>query len=196
MSPVPDSNTSLDKNLLDAAREEENRQFIGAWLGWRGQGRLLPRRSDIDLNDIKHLLGRVILLELRGDDEILVRVAGSQLREHSHFEATGKNMRDLTPSDQWPVRRWRISMVAAQPCGARQVNLNSWTSTGQANIFETVTLPIEADDPAKPGLVLSNVALQGATSDPPAKDRPQVALMPSEFRFLDLGAGIPDRIIP
>ena len=191
---MPELNTFADKCLLDAAQEEANRQFIAAWLAWRGHGRLLPKRSDIDLDNIKHLLGRVILLELRGEDDILVRVAGSQLREHGGFEATGKNMRDLTPPNQWPIRRWRISMVAAQPCGARQVNLDNWTSTGQANIFETVTLPIEADDPAKPRLVLSNVAFQGGISQLPTIGRPQVALMPSEFRFLNLGAGIPDRI--
>jgi hypothetical protein len=94
------------------------------------------------------------------------------------------------------VRCWRMTTAAALPCGARMVNLDSRTLSGQAVTFETVTLPIEPDEAEKPRLLMSNVAILSGTYEPPAKDRPQLARLPEEFRFLDLGAGVPNRIEP
>ena len=185
----------IDQAMLDAAQDETNRRFIAAWQSWRGSQCLLPKRSAVELGDVKQLLGRVILFELISDDEILVKVAGSQLRDHGNFEATGRNLRDLTPAEQWPVRRWRMA-AAGLPCGARMVNITSRTLSGAGIAFETVTLPIEPDEPEKPRLLMSNVAVLGGAYDPPAKDRPPLAWLPDEFRFLDLGAGIPNRTEP
>lgn len=186
----------LDQKLLAAAQEEGNRQFIAAWQGWRGAGLLVPKRSAVELGDIKQLLGRVILFELVSDDEIRIRVAGSQLREHHNVEATGKNLRDLTPAEQWPLRRWRTRAAAMRPCGARMINIGTRKPGGEGAAFETVTLPLEPDDARKPRLLMSNVALVSGKYAPPAKSRPEEALLPIEFSFLDLGAGIPERIDP
>lgn len=202
--PTPISSTTLVKAegeirahlLLDAVRDEGNRHFIAAWQRWCGPGRLLPKRSEVELGDIKELLGHVVLLELISEENVQIKVAGSQLREHSGFETTGKNFRDLTPIDQWPLRRWRMNQVATVPCGARQVNINRWTRDGRSVALETVTLPLEPDDPAKPRMLISNVAALSGVYDAPAKDRPRLASMPDEFRFLDLAAGIPRRITP
>jgi hypothetical protein len=185
----------LEEVLLAAAHDQANRCFMSAWLGWR-QGRLLPKRSAIELGDIKELLGRVILFELISPDEVLVKVAGSQLRDHIDFEATGRNLRDFTPTDQWPVRRWRINMLSTQPCGARMINVDTRTSSGQGVAFETVTLPVEPDEPEKPRLVMSHVAVLGNVYDPPAKDRPRLVWLPENFHFLDIGASVPAHTKP
>lgn len=155
-----------------------------------------PKRSSIELGDIKALLGHIVLFELIGEDEVLIKVAGSQLREHTGFEMTGKNFRDLTPIAHSPVRRWRMNQMALVPCGARQVNINRWTRDGNGVELEMVTLPIEPDDPGKPRMLISNVAALSGVYDAPAKDRPRLVFMPTEFRFLDLAFGIPDRITP
>jgi len=193
---TPEALDHINQAMLDAAQEETNRRFIAAWQSWRGSQCLLPKRSAVELGDVKQLLGRVILFELISDDEILVKVAGSQLRDHGNFEATGRNLRDLTPAEQWPVRRWRMAAAAGLPCGAWMVNINSRTLSGAGIAFETVTLPIEPDEPEKPRLLMSNVAVLGGAYDSPANDRPQLAWLPEEFRFFDLGAGVPDRIEP
>jgi hypothetical protein len=193
---TPEPAGSIDEALLAAPHDQANRNFIAAWQRWRGPSRLVPKRAALELGDIKPLLGRVILFELISDDEILVKVAGSLLRDHGNFEATGRNLRDLTPSEQWPVRRWRMNAAAALPCGARMVNIDTRTRSGEGNAFETVTLPIEPDEPEKPRLLMSNVAVLGGIYEPPAKDRPQLAWLPEEFCFLDLGAGVPGRIDP
>jgi hypothetical protein len=193
---TPELRDRLDQVILDAAIDETNRQFIAAWLGWRGPGRLLPKRSAVELLDIEHLLGGIMLFEFLSEDRILVKIAGSQLREHSGFEATGRNLRDLTPSEQWPVRRWRMNAVATRPCGAWTINIDTRTRSGDSVYFESVTLPIEPDEPEKPRLLMSKVTFLGGIYEPRAKDRPQLAWLPQGFCFLDLGAGIPDLIYP
>jgi len=156
----------------------------------------MPKRPAIELQDIKELLGRVILFELVSEDEVRIKVAGSQLRDHVNFEATGRNFADLTPPAQWPVRRWRLNEMAARPCGGVMINRETETHSGESVTFETMTLPVEPQGPGKPRLLISNVAVLGAIYEPPAEDRPQMVYMPDEFRFLDLGAGIPERMEP
>jgi hypothetical protein len=186
----------LDRALLAAPREQANRQFIAAWLGWRGAGRLLPKRSAVELKDIKHLLGRVVLLEIISGDDIRIKVAGSQLREHANFEATRKNFADITPPEQWPIRRWHLTQMAARPCGGALISRDTQTLTGEGVTFEAVTLPVEPEGPTKPRLLMSNVAVLGGIYEPAAKDRPPIIRLADAFRFLDLGAGIPNRMEP
>jgi hypothetical protein len=185
----------FDQGLLAAPRDQMSRRFVAAWLGWRGTGRLLPRRGDVELGDIKVLLGRVLLFELVGPAEILVKVAGSQLRDHAAFEATGKNFAELTPPEQWPLRQWRMEQMAARPCGGIMITRGDGAS-GFGGTFETVTLPLAPDAPGKPRLLMSNVAVVGGIYEPPAKDRPHIVPLADEFRFLDLGAGVPDKATP
>jgi hypothetical protein len=186
----------LDQALLAAPREQANRQFIAAWLGWRGAGRNLPKRSAVELEDIKHLLGRVVLLEIISGDDIRIKVAGSQLREHANFEATGKNFADITPPEQWPTRRWHLTEMATRPCGGALITRDTQTLTGEGVSFEAVTLPVEPERPAGPRLLMSNVAVLGGIYEPAAKHRPQIIRLADEFRFLDLGAGIPNHVEP
>jgi hypothetical protein len=192
----PERPDRLDRVLLDAAIAESNRQFIAAWQGWRGPGCLLPKRSAVELGGIKHLLGGIMLFEFLSKDRILIKSAGSQLREHSGFEATGRSLRDITPPEQWPVRRWRMNAVATRPCGAWTINIDTGTRSGDSVFFESVTLPTEPDEPEQPRLLMSSVAFLGGIYEPRAKDRPQFAWLPQGFCFLDLGAGIPDLIHP
>jgi hypothetical protein len=116
----------LDQALLVAPHDQTNRHFIAAWLGWRRSGQLLPKRSALKLDDIKPLLGRVVL----------VKVAGSQLRDHINFEATGRSFAELTPPAQWPLRRYRLNEMAARPCGAWMINRETETHSGETVSFE------------------------------------------------------------
>lgn len=185
----------FDQGLLAAPRDQVSRRFVAAWLGWRRTGRLMPTRAEIELADIKELLGRVMLFELIGPEEILVKVAGSQLRDHAAFEATGKNFAELTPPGQWPLRQWRMEQMVVRPCGGIMITRGDGAS-GIGGTFETVTLPLAPDAPGKPRLLMSYVAVVGGVYEPAAQDRPHTVPLVDEFRFLDLGAGVPDRTVP
>ncbi|HXY99100.1 MAG TPA: PAS domain-containing protein [Stellaceae bacterium] len=181
----------IDQALLAASSNEVSRRFIAAWLGWRGAARLLPKRADIDIADIKELLDRVILVELGGPDGLRVKVAGSRLRNHIDFEATGKNLAAITPPGDWPLRRWRITEMATRPCAGVSILRDRRRRDGIT--VEMVTLPLEPDAPGKPPLTLSNIAVCGGVYEPPPKDRPLLWPAVEEFRFLDLGAGVPEK---
>jgi hypothetical protein len=77
-----------------------------------------------------------------------------------------------------------VTLQATRPCLYCVVDLHA------------MTLPIEPDEPEKPRLLMSKVAVLGGVYDAPAEGRSRVAQLPDEFRFLDLGAGIPERIEP
>jgi hypothetical protein len=190
--PGSTPSAEFDRTLLAAPRDQISRRFVAAWLGWRGTGKLVPQRAAIELGDIKDLLGRVILFELIGPDEIRIKVAGSQLRDHTDFEATGRNFAELTPPEQWPLRQWRMAQMASRPCGGVMITRDTDVE-GDGSTFETVTLPLEPDEPDKPRLLLSNVAVIGGVYDPPRKGRAPLVPLVDEFRFLDLGAGIPQQ---
>lgn len=193
--PGPVPSAPFDRTLLAAPSDQISRRFVAAWLGWRGTGKLAPRRAAIELGDIKELLGRVILFELIGPEEIRVKVAGSQLRDHTDFEATGRNFAEITPAEQWPLRQWRMTQMASIPCGGVMITRDTDVE-GEGSTFETVTLPLEPDEPGKPRLLLSNVAVIGGVYDPPRKGRAQLVPLADEFRFIDLGAGMPQQAGP
>lgn len=155
----------------------------------------MPQRAGIDIADIKALLGRVILFELTGPDDIRVKVAGSQLRDHIDFEATGRSFAELTPPEQWPLRRYRMMAMALRPCGGVMITHDRQTR-GDGMTLETVTLPLAPDAPAKPPLLISNVTVIGGVLEPPIEKRPQIVPLVDEFRFVDLGAGVPERERP
>jgi hypothetical protein len=189
------SHDAIDDALRRAPRDPASRRFIEAWLGWRGMGALLPKRAEIDIADIKALLGRVILFELAGPDDIRIKVAGSQLRDHTDFEATGRNFAELTLPQEWPLRRYRMTMMATLPCGGVMITYDRRTR-GEGVTLETVTLPLAPDEPAKPPLLISNVTLIDGVFEPPVEDRPQIVPLVDEFRFVDLGMGVPERARP
>jgi hypothetical protein len=188
--------SDIERALLAAPQDQTNRHFVAAWLRWRRPGRLMPKRSTVELEDIKHLLGRVVLFEMVSPDDIRIKVAGSQLRAHVNFEATGRNFADITSPEHWPVRRWRFNEMATRPCGGTMINRDTQTRTGDAVTFETVTLPVDPEGEGKPRLLIGNVAVIGGVYEPPAEDRPRVVRPAEEFRFLDIGAGIRYCIAP
>jgi hypothetical protein len=194
--PGPETNTenSLEARLLAAVREPKSKRFIGAWLRWRGT-RPLPVRSTLDLGDVKPLLSLVMLTEVRSPDEILVRVAGTQLGEYLGFEMTGQNLLKLTPPADRPIRRYRFAQLAGMPCGALFEHHHIMPS-GRNLVSEVMILPIDPDDPAKPRVLMHHFAPMRGQHKSGAKPEGQEIPLSREFRFLDVGFGVPASTIP
>jgi hypothetical protein len=64
-----------------------------------------------------------------------------------------------------PVRNYRMQQMAARPCAGATVTLNQQT-IGQGVVFESVTLPIEADATGKPRLLITKVTAIGGAFEP------------------------------
>lgn len=184
-----------DERLRGAVRDRASRRFIEAWLAWRGPGRLMPTRSALEIADIRELLGQVALFEVLGPDKIMIKVAGTRLRDITNVEATGRNFAELTPPEVWPVRRYRMMQVASRPCAGVAITRDRRT-LGDGVTFEIVSLPIDADQPGGARLLIHCVTSIEGGFQPPTPDRQPVMLLPDRFEFLDIGAGTPERIEP
>ena len=181
-----------DRALVAAPSDQTSRRFVTAWLAWRGAGRLLPRRGEIDLDATQGLRGGMMLFELGGSDEIRVVEAGRRICTHTGTEVVGKSFAEIDSREEWPMRRWRMLEAAARPCG-NLVIVRDRQTEGDGVHFEVVTLPLDADAPGAQRLLLSHIAVLGAVYEPPAKERTAAIPPAVSFRFLDLGAGVPER---
>jgi hypothetical protein len=191
-SPPFVGGADTDARLRSAVGEADNLRFIEAWLGWRGPARIMPNRASLDIAVIPDLLDTVILFALDGPDQIRIKVAGTHLRDIADFEATGKTVAELTPAELLPLRSYRMRQMASWPCAGAMITLNRQT-IGQAVVFESVTLPIEADATGKPRQLITKVTAIGGAFEPPASGRPKLMPMVDRFAFLDIGAGTPER---
>jgi hypothetical protein len=184
---------AADASFLARLRETDNIAFAEQWRRWRGD-RLLPRRAALDLGSIRRLLGSVILFELLAEDIVIVKVAGTALREHYGYELTGKNYVELAPPARRATRCFRMWQSATRPCGSRLIREHKVPS-GRITHAEVVTLPLEADRDDAPRLLLTHVApftvhYEGGQAQPGTFD------IAEDFVFLDIGAGVPDSVAP
>jgi hypothetical protein len=170
------------------------RRFLDAWCGWRGS-RLLPRRADIQLVDIKDLLPMVTLIEIRSASEMVFRVAGSELRDYFGADITGGNYVDMEPAQSRPQSVWRMTQEIGRPCGALVVCPYplSW---GFTVLMETVSLPIDPDHPSKPRMMLSLMTRLESRAGGALPDGALRLSVSGAFGFIDIGAGVPDRTEP
>ena len=172
----------------------ETLHFADAWSRWRGP-RLLPRRSDMRLAEIKHLLPLVSLLEVRAPTDVVFRVAGSRLRDYLGADLTGANYVELAPESFRPIRIWRLQQQITRPCGTLFIYPHRFPS-GYVAPAEVISLPVDDGRPGKPPMLLSVVTpLTERSEDPPPPGQREVHFA-VEFAFIDLGAGIPDRTVP
>ena len=160
-STGPDA-SSPDQRLRGAVREKASLKFVEAWLGWRGDDRLVPPRSAMEIADIRELLETVLLFEMNGPDEIRIKVAGSRLRAYADFEATGRSLKDVHPARDLagpllPHAGGRVLALRRGHDDARPQEHRPGVSV------EGVTLPIGADEPGGSRLVITCLtALSGA----------------------------------
>jgi hypothetical protein len=176
--------------FLASIQQAGNLVYAQAWLAWRGE-RVLPRRADLDLRAIRHLLPTVMLFEVPTPDMMLVRVAGTGLREHFGFELTGRNYIELAPPEQRATRRHRTWASIRTPCGSRLVREHKLTG-GRVTLAEVVSLPFDGDGPDAPRLLLSHVAPYANRYDPNVEPAVETFGIAGDFTFLDLGVGVPD----
>ncbi len=172
-----------------AIRSEDSRTFLRAWHKWRGE-RLLPHRGDFVLADIKQLLPRLLLLEVRSPTEIVFRLAGTMVRARVGAELTGRNFIDLARPEERAERARLLLAEVAQPCGAVMIYPLAYPSGFDAPV-EVVSVPVEPNLPGQPKLVL---ALFTELFRPVGEVPAEIAdHLPSgkSVSFFDIGAGVP-----
>lgn len=174
----------LPKPLTSA----ENRRLLEAWCRWRGD-RLLPRRADMDLGDIKPLLPMVTLQAWHSRLDVRFTVVGTRVREMIGAELTGANYIDLAPPEHREIRAARIEAMVTRPCGSLFTYHHRFAN-GLLALAETLSFPIEADRPGRPRMILTYSAAATPRYAPPADPKRPLAVM-EDYAFVDIGAGLP-----
>jgi hypothetical protein len=174
-------------------RTEACRFVLGYWASLRG-GRLRPRRAEIDPGALARHLPNVGMFEVRSTELTYCRLAGSAFRLSLGFELTGRNVVHLYAPELHRAAGFRFQSIATRPCAAAVV-LELKFSSGLENPHEVLLLPLEADDPQAPPMILVGMSAIEAVAWQNTAVLPQ--LRPSStFRFVDIGAGIPEATMP
>ncbi len=170
--------------------------LVDYWQHLRGSRRL-PRRTEVDPAAIVPLLPYLYLIEMQATGGILVRLAGTALRQLYGIEMTGHDMIDLAPPDHQTTRRWRYRQAAQRPCGMYYVRRQNYGS-GAEDELETIFLPLAAADADASVPAWQFIGLAASLSDQGWIAEPGVPPLPPPhlFRFVDIGFGVPATIVP
>jgi hypothetical protein len=176
--------------LLDDIRTPECRAFAEAWQGWRG-AELVPRRAQVRLEDIVKILPMVSVVEITSPEVATIRLFGTALYDAMGVDLTGLNFFDMITPEFRALRVARTCQSASQPCGSLYTRCMVYQS-GRAVLTEGLALPVMPNDPsAGPQNFVVSMALDDPRMDGGAADPGQLP-MPENFRFVDIGAGVPD----
>ncbi|GHD43306.1 hypothetical protein GCM10017083_09260 [Thalassobaculum fulvum] len=189
-TPAGGSGEGGGERLRDVLVTPACRDFLDAWMRWRGDA-VAPRRGQIELGDVARHLHWLSVLEIRSAEDMVFRLVGSSINASRGRELTGTSLKNLSRPEDWP-RRSRINVALAErPCGLCFRVLFGYT-IGPPVYSEYVCLPVFADTDDAPRQLFTirqpveNVALKLPQLDPVYN---QVG---EANRFVDIGAGVPD----
>ncbi len=182
--------------IATMVQTKAGRCLVDYWARLRGTSPL-PRRSDIDPAEIVPLLPYLYLVEMQSSGGILVRLAGTALRQLYGIEMTGHDMIDLAPPDHKATRLWRYQQAAQYPCGMYYVRRQNYAS-GAEDETETLFLPLAAADVAPSVSAWQFIGVAASMSDQRWIAEPGTPPLPPPylFQFVDIGFGMPATIAP
>ena len=162
-----------------------------AWTAWRGD-KILPLRSDMQLDDITEILPSISLIEIEifSETEIIFRLAGTMVREVIGVELTGRNLMELTEPEHRASRGARTAQTVNQPCGAIWI-WNIAFENQHRRPVEALGLPLQPNEDGSPPQLLNVFGMLDASSPPPAINRLQQLAAANQHSFVDIGAGVP-----
>ncbi|ABS63344.1 protein of unknown function DUF1457 [Parvibaculum lavamentivorans DS-1] len=147
-----------------------------------------PDRRDFNPARIAALMPAVTLLEIFSDTQVLQRLTGTGVCRAMGFDPTGKNMLELMAPE---LRSDYVKLIQTQlsyPCG--RWNIIRSRRESMIDRAEVLTLPLRYG-PSDRWMILSYFGGIGAVAYEPG---PYEILGYEETQWLDIGAGIPDRV--
>ncbi|PHQ70142.1 MAG: hypothetical protein COB93_06290 [Sneathiella sp.] len=94
----------------------EAEEFADYWRSLPRDGGV-PNRSAFDPTKIVRLLPGIAMYEVQSGEEVISRLAGTELVEFFGQEITGKNLLDLWPDEFRDEASRSVTMMVTQPCG-------------------------------------------------------------------------------
>lgn len=156
------------------------RSLADYYLATRGADMMMPR-SRFNPADIKRILPRVFLLELRSEKEIRVRLAGTKLTARLGRDLAGLNWLDLITPEQRTARSEAYGQMMMGRNAIRSV-LRYPSSTGEHMVVECLTLPLTPTHDDEPAIGLGVAASlwrpAGAKPLPFLQGNEEITLLP------------------
>ena len=129
---------------LDSMDDAEGRLLLALWQAKRG-GRRAPARAEFDPAELKTLLPRLILVEVRHDPlDFRYRVSGTDIYNIHGLELTGKSVRDLTPAD-YAQEVWREMTDLIATWEPQFSRLEFISRDGKSRSYTVLRLPLSSD---------------------------------------------------
>ena len=157
---------------------------------WRGSA-IAPRRASVRIDDIQKELPHVSVAEVISPDLCKFCVAGTALCEAVGIELTGLDYFDFTTPEARPLRLARTSHMAGMPCGCHFVFPFLYRS-GKVVPTEVLSLPVLPNDLSAPRQIFTIAISKEQTRLMGPHDNPLQFPEAEGFRFIDVGAGVPD----
>lgn len=114
--------------------------LYGYWNEVR-QGRLAPRRFDIEPSRIANILAETMILERTDADTARFRLAGTRIAEQFGTELRGKNFLDLWPAEERRTLAAKLSELQIRG-GALLLEIEAETASGRSLMLEAILLPL------------------------------------------------------
>jgi hypothetical protein len=115
------------------------------WSTKKGQ-RKMPSRADIDVLDLRYMLGNIMLVDVVDGTppRFRIRVHGSNLSQRAGYDLTGKMLDELPETEfRKEVRdRWTEVATYGEPL---HCDKNVQFFDGQPYHYESIVLPLSAD---------------------------------------------------
>jgi len=120
-------------------------RLYGYWSAKRG-ARKMPSRADIDVLDLRYVLGNIMLVDVieGSPPRFRIRLHGSNLSGRAGYELTGKMLDELPESEfRKQVReRWTEVAATGEP---RHCDRNLHVFDRRSYHYESIVLPLSAD---------------------------------------------------
>ncbi|HEV2673532.1 MAG TPA: PAS domain-containing protein [Aliidongia sp.] len=175
----------LDRHGLETG---PSRLLLGHWLDVRGE-EPVPRRADIDPGALKWALPHIFMLNMVAADTAIYRLVGTAHRARWGIELTGHVWGEFLDIGQRVDRTRRLWRAVDQPCGFT-ARYDVVFASGAHDPVETLLLPLRPNDPSGCPILIGtgNSRRQIEWVNQPGSVASRTA---EQFRFLDLGYGIP-----
>lgn len=164
--------------------------LLRKWAEWRG-AEIAPKRSQIRIEGLGEALPFVTMGEFVSPEELRFLLVGSELINIQGMELTGMNFYDMAQPDERELRMQRLRWFESQPCGSYSIQPRT-LSQGTHLASELLALPVLPDEPDGTlrclcvSAPLDDGAFRTSLADA------QVIRTSDDFRYIDIGAGLPD----
>ena len=169
------------------------RQFLNYYLSLPRHDFGLPHHNTIAPRQIVKLLPWIFIADLKAEEEVTIRLAGTGIEDIQNASLTGLNLFDTYGADK---SRYRMlfEKITSHPCGAL-TDRATFSSDKIHGYYQSLYLPL-SDDSGAISRIIGIITMEG-TGDSPFLSEPRNldSLMLGEtsgFWLLDIGHGLPN----